>query len=199
MTLLALIRHAPTTWNAEGRLQGRRDTPLSEDGKAALATWAAPSALNGFDWVASPLGRCQDTARHLVGRIVASDERIIEMNWGDWEGCIRAELAETLGDAFRENEARGLDFTPPNGESPRMVQGRLKPFFQDVAARGRPTVAVCHRGVIRSAVALATGWNFMGKSPVKGQHGAYNMLRLAADGTPSVVALDTPLPTEPSS
>ena len=42
MTLLALIRHAPTTWNAEGRLQGRRDTPLSQDGKAALATWAAP-------------------------------------------------------------------------------------------------------------------------------------------------------------
>ena len=199
MTLLAFIRHAPTTWNAEGRLQGHRDTPLSQDGKAALATWAAPPALNGFDWVASPLGRCQDTARHLVGRTVASDERIIEMNWGDWEGRIRAELAETLGDAFRENEARGLDFTPPNGESPRMVQDRLKPFFQEVAARGRPTVAVCHRGVIRSAVALATGWNFMGKSPVKGQHGAYNMLRLAADGTPSVVALDTPLPTEASS
>lgn len=196
MTLLALIRHAPTTWNAEGRLQGRRDTPLSEAGKAALATWAAPPALNGFDWVASPLGRCQDTARRLVGRTVAADDRIIEMDWGDWEGRIRTELAETLGDAFRQNEDRGLDFTPPNGESPRMVQQRLKPFFQEVAARGRPTVAVCHRGVIRAAVAMATGWNFMGKSPVKGQHGAYNMLRLAADGTPSVVALDAPLPHE---
>jgi len=196
MTQLALIRHAPTTWNAEGRLQGRRNITLSDEGKAALATWATPAALNGFDWVASPLGRCQETARHLLGRIVQSDDRIIEMNWGDWEGCIRAELAETLGDAFRENEARGLDFTPPNGESPRMVQDRLKPFFQEVAVRGRPTVAVCHRGVIRAAVAMATGWNFMGKSPVKGQHGAYNMLRLAADGTPSVVALDTPLPNE---
>ena len=196
MTLLALIRHAPTTWNAEGRLQGRRDTPLSDAGKAALATWAAPPALNGFDWVASLLGRCQDTARRLVGRTVAPDDRIIEMDWGDWEGRIRTELADTLGDAFRQNEDRGLDFTPPNGESPRMVQQRLKPFFQEVAARGRPTVAVCHRGVIRAAVAMATGWNFIGKSPVKGQHGAYNMLRLAADGTPSVVALDAPLPHE---
>lgn len=196
MTLLAFIRHAPTTWNAEGRLQGRRDTPLSEDGKAALATWGLPPTLNGFDWIASPLGRCQDTARHLAGRTVPSDARIIEMDWGEWEGRKRIELAETLGEAFRENEARGLDFTPPNGESPRMVQDRLKPFFQEIAAKGRPTVAVSHRGVIRAAIALATGWNFMGKSPVKGVHGTYNILRLAADGTPSVVAADAPLPIE---
>jgi probable phosphoglycerate mutase len=196
MTLLALIRHAPTTWNAEGRLQGRRDTPLSEDGRAALATWGPPPALNGFDWIASPLGRCQDTAHHLAGRKALSDARIIEMDWGDWEGERRAELAQTLGDAFRQNEARGLDFTPPNGESPRMVQDRLKPFFKEIAAKGRPTVAVSHRGVIRAAVAMATGWNFMGKSPVKGMHGTYNMLRLADDGAPTVVAVDEPLPFE---
>ena len=109
MTLLALIRHAPTTWNAEGRLQGRRDTPLSDEGAALLKTWAPPPALNGFDWVASPLGRCQDTARHLVGRTVPSDARIIEMDWGDWEGRQRAELAETLGETFRANERRGRD------------------------------------------------------------------------------------------
>lgn len=198
MTLLALIRHAPTTWNAEGRLQGRRDTPLSPEGEAALAGWTAPLGLAGFDWVTSPLGRCMLTAKHLVGRTVRIDQRIIEMDWGEWEGRTRKELSETLGTDFRENEARGLDFTPPGGESPRMVQERLKPFLAELAARRRPTVAVTHRGVLRAAVALATGWDFMGAPPVKGLHGTYNLLRLADGGTPSVQALDAPLDAEPA-
>ncbi len=197
MTLLALIRHAPTDWNAEGRLQGRRDTALSEEGAALLQVWAPPKAFAGFDWVASPLGRTMRTARALAGGRVRADDRIIEMDWGAWEGRTRTELSASVGADFHENETRGLDFTPPGGESPRMVQRRLLPFLADVAAAGRPTVAVTHRGVIRAAVALATGWDFMGKPPVKGRHGTYNLLRLAPDGSPAVVALDAPLEREP--
>jgi len=47
-------------------------------------------------------------------------------------------------------------------------------------------------------VALATGWDFLGKPPVKGLHGTYNVLSLAADGAPSVMALDTPLDSAPA-
>ncbi len=197
MTLLVLIRHAPTTWNAEGRLQGRRDTPLSEEGETMLQTWAPPKALSGFDWVSSPLGRTMRTARVLAGRNVAKDDRIIEMDWGDWEGRTRNELSETLGSDFHENETRGLDFLPPGGESPRMVQDRLKPFFAELAGKSRPVVAVTHRGVIRAAVALATGWDFMGKPPVKGAHGTYNLLRISPDGDLNVQALDVPLDWDP--
>jgi broad specificity phosphatase PhoE len=197
MTILALIRHAPTTWNAEGRLQGRRDTALSAEGEAALASWASPKAFSSFDWIASPLGRCAATARSLSGLTVPTDNRIIEMDWGDWEGRTRAELSTSLGSDFHENETRGLDFTPPAGESPRMVQTRLAPFLQDIAKAGRPTVAVTHRGVIRAMIALATGWDFMGKPPVKGQHGTYNLLRVSSDGALDIQALDVPLDQEP--
>jgi len=138
------------------------------------------------------------TARALVGRPVRADARLIEMDWGEWEGRTRAELTATLGTDFAENETRGLDFTPPAGESPRMVQRRLEPFLAEIAASGRPTVAVTHRGVIRAAVALATGWDFLGKPPVKGVHGTYNLLRLDADGRPTAVALDAPLDQEPA-
>lgn len=197
MTLLVLIRHAPTSWNSEGRLQGRRDTSLSADGEAMLQTWAPPKAFSGFDWVASPLERTMKTARALAGRKVPEDERLIEMDWGEWEGRTRADLSETLGADFHENETRGLDFLPPGGESPRMVQDRLRPFLLDVAAKGRPVVAVTHRGVIRAAVALATGWDFMGKPPVKGSHGTYNLLRVHRDGTLITQALDISLDWEP--
>jgi hypothetical protein len=35
------------------------------------------------------------------------------MSWGDWEGFTLAELRETHGDMYAQNEARGLDFRAP--------------------------------------------------------------------------------------
>ena len=39
MIRLALIRHAPTDYNAQGRMQGTRDVPLSTQGRAVAAGW----------------------------------------------------------------------------------------------------------------------------------------------------------------
>ena len=122
MTKLALIRHGHTDWNRAGRIQGRTDIPLDEGARVELQGYKLPNAWADADLISSPLLRAQQTAEIISGRAPTLNDSLIEMNWGDWEGRIRAELAETLGDAFRENEARGLDFTPPNGESPRMVQ-----------------------------------------------------------------------------
>jgi probable phosphoglycerate mutase len=52
-----------------------------------------------------------------------------------------------------QNEAAGLDFRPPGGESPRDVQERLKPYLASLAG---PTIAVTHKGVLRALYALAT-------------------------------------------
>ena len=55
MTLLAVIRHGPTVWNRERRLQGRCDIPLDAEGVAEVARWKLPPAFSSFDWTASPL------------------------------------------------------------------------------------------------------------------------------------------------
>ena len=55
MTPIALIRHGPTDWNAEHRLQGRVDRPLSDEGREKVSTWAVPDAYRDFHWVSSPL------------------------------------------------------------------------------------------------------------------------------------------------
>ena len=62
--------------------------------------------------VTSPLQRCVQTAALLGAPDAAREPRIIEMDWGDWEGESFVALRARLGEAMRENEARGLDFRP---------------------------------------------------------------------------------------
>jgi len=193
MTQLALIRHGPTDWNARKLVQGTSDVPLSAAGREKVGRWSLPGQVDGFDWVSSPLGRCQETASILTGRVVGVDARLIEMAWGEWEGSRLEDLRAQLGDLMAAWEARGLDFQAPGGESPRDVQGRLRPFLRDTAAAGQPTVAVCHKGVIRAIYALAADWDMTCKPPVRLQDDCVHLFTLDGDGTPTAAALNIAL------
>jgi broad specificity phosphatase PhoE len=193
VTPLALIRHGSTDWSASGRMQGRADRPLSAAGLAEIARWRLPSELDDFAWVASPLARAAGTAAILLGRPVALEPRLIEADWGAWEGRRLAELRKSEGAAMKANEDRGLDFRPPGGESPREVQARLRPWLAEIARAGRPTAAVTHKGVIRAVLGLATGWNFIGKPPARLDWLAAHLFALAEDGRPSIARLNISL------
>ncbi len=190
MTLLAVIRHGPTLWNRERRLQGRCDIPLDAGGLAEVAGWTLPPAFSSFDWTASPLIRARRTAAMLAGRAVSCSPALIEMDWGEWEGRRLADLRAEPGPAMTANEARGLDFLPPGGESPRMVQRRLAPWLADVARRGRPTVAVAHRGVLRALYAEAAGWDMRERPPCALSSPAAHLFEIAPGGRPFLRSLD---------
>jgi probable phosphoglycerate mutase len=167
MTVLTVIRHGPTAWTEAKRIQGHTDVPLSPAGRSAVARWRLPPDMARFSWVSSPLRRARETAELLGAPTLATDPRLREMSWGSWEGRRLADLRRTLGPAMAENEARGLDFRPHGGESPREVQQRLKPWLDHVHASGRPTLAITHNGVIRALLSLATGWTMAGEPPTK--------------------------------
>ena len=188
MTSLALIRHMPTVWNREGRLQGRRDTPLDPE---ARPDWRLPAELAGYRFLASPLRRARDTAA-LLGIEPQPDPRLTEMTWGEWEGYTLRDLRSTFAD-IDELEAQGLDFRTPGGESPRDVQNRVRPLLAEIAASGRPTAAVTHKGVIRPIFALATGWNMLGKQPCRLSWSAAHLFRLDLNGHPAIERLNLPL------
>jgi probable phosphoglycerate mutase len=181
VTTLALLRHGPTDWTAEGRIQGRTDVPLSAAGRAAVAGWRLPDGWAAWRWLSSPLARTRETAA-ILGVGAGIDDRLVEMDWGEWEGRRLADLRASLGPAMAAMEARGLDLRPPGGESPRDVAARLAPLLAAIAADGRDTVAVCHKGVIRAVVALATGWDMAGRAPVKVRDGAAVVVEVTADG-----------------
>lgn len=164
MIPLLFIRHGPTVWNAEGRIQGQTDIELSDAGRVEVSSWSLPAEFRGHQWTASPLSRAMETAKLLGALNVQAEPRLAEMNWGTWEGHTLAELRSANVADMVENEARGLDFQPPRGESPRMVQLRLQDWVADVRETGHAVIAVTHKGVIRAALALATGWDMTEKS-----------------------------------
>lgn len=193
MTVLALIRHAPTVWNAEGRLQGQADIDLSPAGRDALAGWRLPAEMQGYRRLSSPLKRTVETATALFGSVPDTDPRLVEKSWGDWEGHVLAELRAELGATMVAMEARGIDLRPPGGESPRDVQVRMAPFLKAVADRGEATVAVTHRGVMRSIYALATGWDMTDKPRDKLRDGCVHVFDLDNGGIPRVSRLNVSL------
>jgi probable phosphoglycerate mutase len=167
VTPVLLIRHGPTEWNDNGRIQGRADLELSSRGRAEVARWRLPAAWAEARVLSSPLRRARDTAALLTGRTPIIDDRLIEMDWGAWQGRRLAELRARAPALVAANEARGLDFRPPGGESPREVCARLQALLAELAADPQPVVAVCHKGVIRAALVLATGWDMRSKPPLR--------------------------------
>ena len=188
MTVLLFVRHGATEWNDAGRIQGRRDLPLTPSAHAALAERRLP---DGFGepcrWVSSPLLRARQTACALGAVELEIETRLAEMDWGGWEGRSLPSLREELGDAMRENEARGLDFETPAGDSPRRVQARLRPWLADIAGSDRVVVAVSHKGVGRALLALAIGWDMKAKAPVRVRWEHAQRFEIASSGEPRLV------------
>jgi broad specificity phosphatase PhoE len=143
--------------------------------------------------LSSPLRRAIETAT-LLGLDPQPEPRLIETAWGDWEGQNLGALRAKLGAAMVENEARGLDFRPPGGESPRDVQARLRPLLRELKSR---TIFVTHKGVLRALYAMAAGWRMIGKAPQKLLNGRAHAFAIAPDGTPSVAELNISLEPRP--
>ena len=160
------IRHGRTDWNDAGRIQGHTDIPLNETGRRECAERGVPPRYAGATWFASPLSRALETAR-LIGApaSLATDDRLREMCWGEWEGRVRADIRAENPAAYDRDEGRGLDYRPPGAESPREVQVRLLDWMRETATTTGSAIAVTHRGVIRAALAMATGWDLTGSSP----------------------------------
>lgn len=197
--IVGFVRHGRTAWNDAGRMQGRADIPLSEAGRIQVHGWRLPASLASARVVTSPLVRAVETAILLGSRDPIPDAGLIEMDWGEWEGETLAALRARHGEAFTRNADRGLDFRPPRGESPREMQSRVNAWLAGIAAHAEPVVAVTHKGVIRAALTLVTGWNMLGKPPVRLADDAVHLIEVDAGGAVRVHEWNVPLVIGPVS
>ena len=190
---LALLRHGPTGWNAQGRIQGRTDIPLSDEGLAMMRGLMLPAPFDQARAFVSPSRRARQTAEALGLRDATWDPRLMEQNWGTWEGLSRADILARDGEDAFGRAGQALAFRPPGGESTAELHDRIGSFLRDRAREEDDAVAVAHLGVLRAAYTLATGWDMATPMPPDLDVSKILILRLAPDGAPSLHALNVPL------
>lgn len=160
------VRHGETDWNAEARLQGQADTDLNDNGRAqASANGRTLARLipdpAAFDFVSSPMLRTRETMERLRAAMGLSpsgyrtDPRLVEVNFGDWQGRTFAELEAVDPGCFARRQADKWTFVPPGdgAESYAQLAERVRPWLD--GANG-DAVCVTHGGVMR-AVFMLTG------------------------------------------
>jgi probable phosphoglycerate mutase len=151
--ILYLIRHGETTYNAEGRIQGQSDAPLSELGRRQSQAVAEALAALPIEAVySSPLSRALETARQIAakhGLAVQTDPRLMELNAGVFEGRLRSELADLYPTELAQWLGGDEDFVIPGGESRRQLTVRGCEALRAIAAAGHhEVVVVTHGGLL---------------------------------------------------
>lgn len=138
---ILLVRHGETSWNREGRYQGRTDVPLSETGETQVAALSARLAhLPIAVAVASPLSRARRTAEVILGSRATTlelDAGLVEISHGAWEGQLSSDVeaahSEML-DTWRVRPDRDVP-AGPGAETLGVVEARAWPVVERVAAR----------------------------------------------------------------
>jgi broad specificity phosphatase PhoE len=170
MTTLLFVRHGPTDWTGEKRMQGQTDIDLSATGRDSaaslaplIATWKPRTLLT------SPLSRTRSTASILSSLDPIVDDRWAEAGLGEWEG----QRAEEIGPDYLRWRAGEL--LPPGAEDTAVVTARVRAAVQHAVAQPGPVLVVTHGGTIRSVLA-----NYVGLTTD----------RLEPVGAPSLTVLD---------
>jgi len=163
---LVFLRHGQSEWLAEGRFQGRSDTPLSSLGRhqaslagARLAAPDAPPRLpvppgEPVAIVHSPLARTRQTAEavaaafvdaHRPAPLLRPEARLAEIAQGAWEGLFQHEVEERYPAEIAGWRRDPVGVHAPGGESlgevDRRVRAALARVLGDLAAAARPGAA----------------------------------------------------------
>ena len=200
MTLFYLVRHGESVWNAEERLCGRTDVELSEAGRRQAEHLG--QRLRGLPPVAiyaSPLRRTVETAAIVAqgsGLAPIIDPRIIELNYGAWEGKTFAEVKTQDRDLYRRWDADPAAEAPPGGETGLAGLERIVPFLNELrqryAAGHEHVVVVTHKTVCRLALC-----HVLGLAPseyrrrLSMENAALNIIAPSEDGWRVVLVNDT--------
>ncbi len=148
--ILYCIRHGESTYNAEGRVQGQSDVPLSDLGRRQGQAVAEALAEVGLEVIfSSPLRRAYETAEIVARRTgapIRTDPRLKEINAGIFQDRLRSELLAQFPEDYRRWTSGDPDFVIPGGESRRQLAERGVAAFRDIIASGYERVAVVSHG-----------------------------------------------------
>jgi len=162
-TVLTLVRHGETEWNAAGRIQGHLDIPLSTTGLAHAAAIGRRLGGEAFDAIlSSDLERALQTARAIVrhpGQTILRDARLRERHLGVLQGLTGEEAAIRQPHAWGAFKARNPEAALEGGETLGEFSQRVVGLIDKLlrAHSGSRLLLVTHGGVLDAAFRHATG------------------------------------------
>ncbi|MEP3945019.1 histidine phosphatase family protein [Ascidiaceihabitans sp.] len=177
---LYVLRHGETEWNAQNRMQGTLNSPLTDLGIEQARRQGQIFQgidLKGFSILSSPQGRAfQTAALALAGRVdhIHTDKRLMEIGVGEWAGRIRSELAPP--DQFEDTPDGALELyeLAPGGEGFAALEQRCKALLSDLSG---PTVMVTHGITSRVLRATVLGLGLAGMAQMPGGQGVVYHLK----------------------
>jgi broad specificity phosphatase PhoE len=150
-----LARHGETDDNRPPvRVQGFRDTPLNDTGRAQASELAERVAREKISslW-SSDLARARETAEIIGARIGLEprfDQRLREADRGEWEGRLFVDIEREQPELYAAWLRAGEQFRFPGGESLREQLDRVLAALREIRGTGElPALVVCHGGSIR--------------------------------------------------
>ena len=161
-TKLCIVRHGETAWNAEGRVQGQLDVPLSEVGISQARAVALALKGEHFSTIySSDLQRVTQTAEptaRALGLPVRLDPRLRERHSGMFQTLKYADVKVLHPEDYARFKAKDLDYDFRTGESLRTFYARSVECLADLAARhpGESILVFTHGGVLEMARRFAT-------------------------------------------
>ncbi len=198
-TTLLLIRHGETAWNAEHRIQGQLDIPLSPLGVLQSARLADCLATEPIDAVySSGQSRAWLTAAPLAARLgleVVAEPRLRERSFGIFEGLTLDEISARYPAEFIKWRERDPAWRPDGGESGQQLIDRVMSAVTEIGARhiGQTVALVSHGGVLDVVYRAARALQWHAPREHQMLNAAVNRLTASApasDVTPVVLSID---------
>ena len=138
-TEITIIRHGETMWNVQKRIQGQRNSKLSENGITQAELVAKALVKREFDvLVSSDLGRAIETAKIINKQLLLPHEynaNLRERSFGIFEGKNFAEIEEKYPEEFLRYKERNPEFVVPGGESIQQMYKRITSEIESVARK----------------------------------------------------------------
>jgi alpha-ribazole phosphatase len=147
-----LIRHTKVEVE-QGVCYGQKDVDLAETYLEEMAVVKEKLKDIEVDAVfTSPLTRAKRLATDVFSENITEEPRLMELNFGDWEGKVWEEIKDPLLPKWMEDF---VNRKCSNGESFVMMRDRILEFWKELLSKDFNTVAIfTHGGVIRTIQAI---------------------------------------------
>ena len=161
ITRLCLVRHGETAWNAEGRVQGQTDIPLSALGLAQARAAAEVLCRHDFSTIySSDLSRVRQTAEpsaHKLALPLQLDPGLRERHYGIFERLLYTEVRSRYPEHYERFHRKDPDYDFETGESLRTFYERALGTVKSIAERhsGEQVLVFTHGGVLEMVYRFA--------------------------------------------